>query len=155
MANKITGLFCCGLVVGLPTLFIAINAAILFWLAKDAKSRGMDGAMWLFLIFFTGVIGLAIYLFSRPQGRLTQCHNCGNNRMEASIKCPHCGAGKGRQENPGDLEGEEDRPVVKQSKGRSIIICSHCGARLRLPAKPSAFGQEFTCPSCKNTIEAE
>ncbi len=76
----------------LTVVFFAINVAILFWVAKDAKCRGMDGAMWIFLILFTGVVGLAIYLFSRPQGNLVQCPNCGNNRMEASMKCPHCAA---------------------------------------------------------------
>jgi hypothetical protein len=72
-------------------LGLAINIGILFWVAKDAKSRGMDGAMWIFLILFTGILGLAIYLFARPQGSLVQCGNCGNNRLEASVKCPHCG----------------------------------------------------------------
>src|SRR5258708_2055176 len=46
----------------LSFVYFAINIAILFWMAKDAKSRGMDGAMWIFLVLFTGVLGLAIYL---------------------------------------------------------------------------------------------
>jgi hypothetical protein len=74
----------------LPIIYFAINVAILFWMAKDAKSRGMDGAMWIFLVLFTGVLGLAIYLFSRPQGLLVQCEHCGNNRLEMAAKCPHC-----------------------------------------------------------------
>jgi hypothetical protein len=94
-ASGIAGLMCCGFWCLLPVLWMAINTAILFWVARDAKSRGMDGAMWIFLILFTGVLGLAIYLFSRPQGVLIQCYNCGNNRMEASMKCPHCGAARG------------------------------------------------------------
>jgi hypothetical protein len=77
--------------VVLPAVICAVNIAILFWVAKDAKSRGMDGAMWIFLVLFTGVIGLAIYLFSRPQGHLAQCDHCGNNRMQVSRLCPHCG----------------------------------------------------------------
>lgn len=89
---------CCGgtmLMIVVPIVLaivmLAVNVAILFWVAKDAKSRGMDGAMWIFLILFTGVLGLAIYLFSRTQGLLTQCENCGNNRLEVAVKCPHCG----------------------------------------------------------------
>ncbi len=80
----------CSGCVGLPILYFLINIAILFWMGKDAKSRGMDGAMWIFLVLFTGVLGLCIYLFSRPQGMLVQCPSCGNNRLEASAKCPHC-----------------------------------------------------------------
>jgi hypothetical protein len=97
-ADAAAGCACCGsmlmIIVGaivLPIVFFGINVAILFWVAKDAKSRGMDGAMWIFLVLFTGVLGLAIYLFSRPQGLLVQCDACGNNRMEVSAKCPHCG----------------------------------------------------------------
>ena len=71
---------------------IALNIALLVWVARDAKSRGMDNAvLWMVLVMFTGVIGLIIYIFSRPQGNLVKCKNCGNNRLKASAKCPHCG----------------------------------------------------------------
>jgi hypothetical protein len=70
---------------------LVTNIVILFWVAKDAKARGMDGAVWIILMLFTGVLGLAIYLFSRPQGNLIQCGHCNNNRMQASRLCPHCG----------------------------------------------------------------
>ena len=173
-ASGVMGLSCCFIFVVLPLLFVAINIAILFWVAKDAKSRGMDGAMWLFLIFFTGVIGLAIYIFSRPQGLLTQCHNCGNNRMETSIKCPQCGAGQGHQVERDEEDEDEDipngrerqrpvaqRPVAQRPPApssrpdKSVITCSHCGARLRLPTPSPAFGQEFKCPTCHKTIKAD
>ena len=108
---------CCGgtmvLVLGsiaAAVLGLVINVAILFWVAKDAKSRGMDGAIWIFLILFTGLLGLAIYLFSRPQGDLIQCANCGNNRMRASVKCPHCGekSGSSRRSRSRDDDDDDD-----------------------------------------------
>jgi len=71
---------------------IALNIALLVWVARDAKSRGMDSAvLWMILVMVTGVIGLVIYLFSRPQGDLVKCIHCGNGRLQASAKCPHCG----------------------------------------------------------------
>lgn len=71
---------------------IALNIALLIWVARDSKSRGMDNSvMWMILVMFTGLLGLVIYIFSRPQGDLVQCPNCKNNRMQASAKCPHCG----------------------------------------------------------------
>jgi Phospholipase_D-nuclease N-terminal len=74
--------------VGVPVLSIAL----LIWVARDAKSRGMDSAvLWMLLVFFTNIIGLIIYLFSRPQGNLIQCPHCNNKRLQASAKCPHCG----------------------------------------------------------------
>jgi uncharacterized membrane protein YhaH (DUF805 family) len=76
----------------IPIVLIALNIALLVWVARDAKSRGMDSAvLWMVLVMFTSVIGLIIYIFSRPQGNLLKCKSCGNNRLQASAKCPHCG----------------------------------------------------------------
>lgn len=71
---------------------IALNIALLVWVARDAKARGMDSSvLWMILVMFTGFIGLVIYLLSRPQGNLVDCQHCGNKRLQASAKCPHCG----------------------------------------------------------------
>jgi hypothetical protein len=75
-----------------PIVILALNIAILVWVARDAKARGMDSAvLWMVLVFFTGFIGLLIYVLSRPQGNIIRCSSCGNNRLQASAKCPHCG----------------------------------------------------------------
>lgn len=82
----------CGSVFVIPIVIIALDIALLIWVARDAKSRGMDNAvMWMVLVFFTSVIGLVIYIFSRPQGELIKCAHCGNNRLQASARCPNCG----------------------------------------------------------------
>jgi len=71
---------------------IILNVALLIWVARDAKARGLDNSvMWMILVMFTGLLGLIIYIFSRPQGDLVQCPNCKNNRLQASATCPHCG----------------------------------------------------------------
>ena len=76
----------------IPIAIIALNIALLVWVARDAKSRGMDNAvLWMLLVFFTSVLGLVIYLFSRPQGELVQCPHCNNRRLKVSATCPHCG----------------------------------------------------------------
>jgi hypothetical protein len=85
---------CCGTFIFIPIAFLALSIALLVWVARDAKARGMDSAvLWMLLVFFLNLIGLVIYLFSRPQGNLTPCPNCGNQRLQASVKCPHCGIG--------------------------------------------------------------
>jgi small-conductance mechanosensitive channel len=92
-AQAMAGCAACGggmLIVAIVA--IVLNIALLIWVARDAKSRGMDSSvLWMILVFFTGIIGLIIYIFSRPQGQLTQCSHCGNKRLSASAKCPHCG----------------------------------------------------------------
>ncbi len=56
-------------VIFLIVALIVLHIALLVWVARDAKSRGMDGAViWMALVMFIGLIGLLIYLFSRPQG---------------------------------------------------------------------------------------
>jgi hypothetical protein len=87
------GFACCGTLVFIPILLIALNIALLVWVARDAKARGMDSAvLWMMLVMFTSIFGLMIYLFSRPEGNVIQCANCHNRRLQASVKCPHCGA---------------------------------------------------------------
>src|SRR5208283_4934125 len=82
---------CCGTFFLLPIVFLAISVALLVWVARDAKARGMDSAvLWMLLVFFLNLIGLVIYLLARPQGALVQCPNCNNKRLQASVKCPHC-----------------------------------------------------------------
>lgn len=83
----------CSSILMLPVIFFVLNIALLIWVARDAKARGMDSAvLWMILVMFTSVIGLILYIFSRPQGAVVRCRNCGNNRLQASMKCPHCAA---------------------------------------------------------------
>ncbi len=71
--------------------FIALHIALLVWVARDAKARGMDNSvLWMILVVFFGLIGLLIYIFARPQGNLIRCARCGNKRLQASRLCPHC-----------------------------------------------------------------
>jgi ribosomal protein S27E len=92
-ASAAAGCALCGTFIFIPIVILVLNIALLVWVAKDAKARGMDSAvLWMVLVMFTSLLGLIIYIFSRPQGNLIRCPNCGNNRMQASVKCPHCGA---------------------------------------------------------------
>jgi hypothetical protein len=89
------GLAACGCVSAFFFIIIAIialNIAILVWVAKDAKNRGMDSAViWMILVLLTGIIGLILYILTRPKGDLVICPHCNNKRMQVSAKCPHCG----------------------------------------------------------------
>jgi len=49
--------------------------------------------LWMLVVFFLNLIGLVIYLFARPQGPTIPCPNCDNQRLQTSVKCPHCGIG--------------------------------------------------------------
>lgn len=81
-----------GLLILIPISVLVLNIALLVWVARDAKARGMDSAvLWMVLVMLTSVVGLIIYILSRPQGNLIRCQSCNNERLQASAKCPHCG----------------------------------------------------------------
>ena len=81
-----------GVILFVLLAILAINIALLVWVARDAKARGLDNSvLWMILVMVTGPIGLIIYIYSRPKGELILCSSCGNKRLEASARCPHCG----------------------------------------------------------------
>jgi hypothetical protein len=93
-ALGMAGCGACGMLLIIPVVVIALNIALLIWVHKDAKSRGMDNApMWMLLVMCMSVIGLILYLHARPVGVLMGCRMCGNQRLQMSVRCPHCGAG--------------------------------------------------------------
>lgn len=93
-ASTAEGCAACSTFLLIPVVIVVLDIALLVWVARDAKARGMDSAvLWMLLVFFTSFVGLIIYLFSRPQGNVIPCGNCGNKRLQASLKCPHCGSG--------------------------------------------------------------
>jgi hypothetical protein len=97
----LSGIFC--LIIIIPLIIFIVLA---IWVYKDAERRGSSGILWLIIVFFTGIIGLIIWLVVRPpigghpqaggiggappgQGRM--CPNCGRPiPMDASV-CPYCG----------------------------------------------------------------
>ena len=91
-ASPLAACGCLGFFGVVMVAILALNIALLIWVARDAKSRGMDNSiLWMVLVMLTGIIGLIIYLLVRPQGNLVPCTHCGNKRLQVSAKCPHCG----------------------------------------------------------------
>lgn len=81
-----------GVIIFIFLAILALNIALLVWVARDAKARGLDSSvLWMILVMVTGPIGFVIYIYSRPKGELVACASCGNKRLQASAKCPHCG----------------------------------------------------------------
>jgi hypothetical protein len=49
----------------LVVLLLAFTVWVLFWVYKDAESRGLQGILWVLLVFFLHLLGLVIYLLVR------------------------------------------------------------------------------------------
>ena len=65
----------CSAFLMIPVVLLIVQIALLVWVAKDSKSRGMDNAVvWMIFVFLAPVIGLIVYM-----------------RLQVAAKCPHCG----------------------------------------------------------------
>ncbi|MBS7614333.1 zinc ribbon domain-containing protein [Candidatus Bathyarchaeota archaeon] len=94
-----------------PFFFILVFGIIWFvagiliciWVYQDAKSRGMDGALWLLIVLIANVLGLIIYLIIREEKRPVYrvppyhekqarfCSNCGSELTQDAKFCSKCG----------------------------------------------------------------
>ena len=87
-AITVTACLWIALVVGIA----AAQIYMVVWVIKDSRNRGLgDPAVWAIVLFTTSIVGLLVYIASRPQGVLVICHDCGNPRLEFARQCPHCG----------------------------------------------------------------
>jgi hypothetical protein len=79
------------LVVLLVMLAIGITIAVLIFkfIKKDAIARGDNPSKAWFALL--GLLGLLIYVLTRPQGNVLPCPSCGQSRMQGLPRCPHCG----------------------------------------------------------------
>jgi predicted amidophosphoribosyltransferase len=103
------------------------------WVAKDAKNRGIGSSVgWIFLILFTGVIGLIIYLFSRPKGELVICEVCKNKKFKVARVCPHCGnPAQSVETRPSSRSRSQYCPDCGHKISPDAIFCEECGVGLR------------------------
>ncbi|HEY0429583.1 MAG TPA: hypothetical protein VGC76_17515 [Pyrinomonadaceae bacterium] len=68
---------------------VAIVIFIFKYIKKDAIARGDNpNKSWFALL---GLLGLLIYVLTRPQGNVMPCPSCGQPRMQGLPRCPHCG----------------------------------------------------------------
>ena len=126
----------CGSVLFFFIAILVLNIALLVWVARDAKNRGMGNSVgWIFLVLFTGIIGLIIYLFSRPAGELVHCEICKNKRLKVANVCPHCGNSTGRYEtkSSSSIQGIENKycPNCGSTVSMGAAFCEKCGKRIK------------------------
>lgn len=124
----------CGSFIFIIIAVFVLNIALLVWVAKDAKNRGMGSSVgWIFLILFTGVIGLIIYLFSRPKGELVICDVCKNKKFKVKNICPHCGNSSSSVAMKTDISRRPQSQFCKQCGKQATpdsLFCSSCGGKM-------------------------
>jgi hypothetical protein len=110
----------------LPIALFALWIFVLFWVYRDAESRGMSGILWTLLVLIGNVVGLIIYLIVRNEsgGRAQarpgeKCPSCGNPVASGFTYCPHCGSML-----------KPVCPSCHKPIDRSWKVCPNCGASL-------------------------
>jgi predicted membrane protein len=68
---------------------VVIIVIIFKYIKKDAIARGDNPSKAWFALL--GLLGLLIYVLTRPQGNVMPCPSCGQSRMQGLPRCPHCG----------------------------------------------------------------
>jgi hypothetical protein len=110
----------------MPLLLMALWIFVIFWVYRDAESRGMSGILWALLVFIGNVVGLIIYLIVRnepgrrpPTAPAEKCPTCGNSIGAGFTFCPHCGA-----------KLKPVCPSCGKPVDRTWKVCPNCGASL-------------------------
>jgi len=58
---------CGGSMMVMILLPVVIQVAILVYVVKDARARGMESALgWMAFVFLVPLVGILVYIFSRP-----------------------------------------------------------------------------------------
>jgi len=84
-------------------LWFVVGILICLWVYNDAKSRGMEGALWVLIVLIANVLRLIIYLVVREERRpyhqvspyhekqIRYCSNCGSELASNAKFCIKCG----------------------------------------------------------------
>lgn len=85
-----TGAVCMICLIFLAVMLI-INIALLVWIYRDSKNRGMgNSGLWVLLVLLAGLVAYIVYFVVRPKGNLITCRHCEKKMLEHLDKCPHC-----------------------------------------------------------------
>jgi hypothetical protein len=102
-----------------------INIALAIWVGYDASRKGQVGILWGLLVFFTGIVGLIVYLLVSPA--LGQKNGAARPVEVGAACCPECNANL--------------QPEYK--------ACPYCGTTLRCASCGQAVqGGWKVCPHC-------
>lgn len=111
--------------MGLLLVWIVVGV----WVYRDAESRAMNGALWLIIVIFLGLIGIIIYLVVRGD------HPVGGRPMYAPYGYPPYGG------IPPPVPPPAPPPTTAATPAAgAATTCRSCGA-------PLPSGVAF-CPNC-------
>lgn len=80
-------------------IYFAIGIILCVWVYRDARSRGMDGTLWVIIVLIANILGLIVYLVVRkdrtiatmPREGIRYCQHCGHQISTDAKFCDNCG----------------------------------------------------------------
>lgn len=109
----------------LVPFFLCVPLLIGIYVYRDAKRRGMNGALWaLIAVIVPALMGFVVYLLTRSGHSDLKCPRCGEAVTEQFLVCPRCGA-----------KLKPSCPRCSMTVEAHWKLCPHCAANL--PEEPS------------------
>lgn len=127
------------IIMGICVIFLIPNLILAIWAYFDAMSRGLaaksgyDVSIRVVLVLVLPILGIIIYLATRPKGKLLTCSTCRRDVLRTLSECPRCGASA--------------RPAQAYAPPRPV-------PRPR-PAPVPPPKKELKCPNCTKTIQED
>jgi hypothetical protein len=111
-----------------------LQAVLAVWVGLDASKRGLNGVLWGLLVFFTGVVGLIVYLLVGPVMQRNEAE--GESGAVTVPTIPTAPTG-------GAVRPKGDRRCLgcEARVDPEFKVCPYCGCSLR-------------CAQCDRSIEA-
>lgn len=111
-------------------LLVVLWAGVSSLVGIHAMNRGRSGLLWWLVTFFTGLIGVVIYLLVvlnalDDPDRPSACPACSGEYTGSPDYCPHCGEA---------IAVEDERPVASIVRSGSRAYCGTCHTRVDVEA---------------------
>lgn len=75
---------------------------VLVWVYNDAEANGNGGCLWVFLVWFFGLVGLAVYLIFFHPSPVPRRHRATNRNADFLYRAQYCSPGRSGS-GPGPL----------------------------------------------------
>ncbi len=86
------------IIMGICVIFLIPDVILAIWTYFDAMGRGLAAksgygvSIKVVMVLVLPIIGIIVYLTTRPKGKLLTCATCRRGVLQALPECPRCGA---------------------------------------------------------------
>jgi RNA polymerase subunit RPABC4/transcription elongation factor Spt4 len=117
-----------------------IQIGLAIWVGFDANRRGLNGLLWGLLVFFTGIVGLIVYLLIGPT--MAQRNGATASPQPAAAVTPVA-----------PVTPSTVCPGCQSQVSNDFKVCPYCGKALRCNSCDKPIQTDWRiCPYCTNQL---